>query len=170
TMKFPSVYLMGPKAHAEILSVAYGGKGQHTEAGSKVIHAAPQTSSHITSKSISQHDGRTSYRGLVEVMPGAHGIKTSVVCDALLLDKDARSDTYPYNEIHEDDVTAGHEASVSKVSDEQLFYLMSRGIKREEALAMIVRGFIDPIVKELPMEYALEMNRLIQLQMEGSVG
>lgn len=170
TMKFPSVYLMGAGAHAEILSVAYGGKNQHTEAGSKVIHAAPNTTSNILSKSISQYNGRTSYRGLVEVHPGATGSKSNVVCDALLLDKEARSDTYPYNDIHEDDVNVGHEASVSKVSDEQLFYLMSRGIPQEEAMAMIVRGFIDPIVKELPMEYALEMNRLIQLQMEGSVG
>lgn len=170
TMKFPSVYLMGEKAHAEVLSVAYGGKDQHTEAGSKVIHCAPNTTSTITSKSISQFNGRTSYRGLVEIQPGAKGSKSNVVCDALLLDKDARSDTYPYNEIHEDDVETGHEATVSKVSDEQIFYLMSRGVKEEEALAMIVRGFIDPIVKELPMEYALEMNRLIALQMEGSVG
>lgn len=170
TMKFPSVYLMGSGAHAEILSMAYGGRNQHTEAGSKIIHAAPYTTSNVTSKSISQFNGRTSYRGLVEVRPGAVGVKANVVCDALLLDKEARSDTYPYNDIHEDDVTIGHEASVSKVSDEQLFYLMSRGIKSEEALAMVVRGFIDPIVKELPMEYALEMNRLIQLQMEGSVG
>ncbi len=170
TMKFPSVYLMGRGAHAEILSVAYAGQNQHTEAGSKVIHAAPETTSQITSKSISQFNGRASYRGLVEVQPGATDSKAHVTCDALLLNKEARSDTYPYNDIHEDDVTFGHEASVSKVSDEQLFYLMSRGIKQEEALAMIVRGFIDPIVKELPMEYALEMNRLIQLQMEGSVG
>ena len=170
TMKFPSVYLMGRGARAEILSVAYAGKGQHTESGSKVIHAAPDTTSQITSKSISQFDGRTSYRGLVDVQPGAYGSKASVVCDALLLDKQARSDTYPYNDIHEDDVTIGHEASVSKISDEQLFYLMSRGIKEIDALAMIIRGFIDPIVKELPMEYALEMNQLIKLQMEGSVG
>jgi Fe-S cluster assembly protein SufB len=170
TMKFPSVYLMGRGAHAEILSVAYGGKGQHTEAGSKVIHAAPETTSNITSKSISQYDGRTTYRGLVDVQPGATGVKANVVCDALLLNPESRTDTYPYNDIHEDDVAIGHEASVSKVSDEQLFYLTSRGIKPDEALAMIVRGFIDPIVKELPMEYALEMNRLIQLQMEGSVG
>lgn len=170
TMKFPSVYLMGSGAHAEILSVAYAGKGQHTEAGSKIIHAAPNTTSHIASKSISQFDGRTSYRGQVEMQPGVNGSKASVACDALLLDKEARTDTYPYNDIDEDDVSFGHEASVSKVSDEQLFYLTSRGIKKEEALAMIVRGFIDPVVKELPMEYALEMNRLIQLQMEGSVG
>ncbi len=161
---------MGPGAHAEILSMAYGGRGQHTEAGSKIVHAGPYTTSNIVSKSISQYNGRTSYRGLVEVMPGAVGVKANVVCDALLLDKDARSDTYPYNEIHEDHCQVSHEASVSKVSDEQLFYLMSRGIKEEEALTMIIRGFIDPIVKELPMEYALEMNRLIQLQMEGSVG
>lgn len=170
TMKFPSVYLMGEGAHAEILSVAYGGKDQHTEAGAKVIHCAPKTTSTITSKSISQFNGRTSYRGLVEVQPGSIDAKSSVVCDALLLDKESRTDTYPYNEINEDDVEVGHEASVSKISDEQVFYLMSRGIKQEEAMAMIVRGFIDPIVKELPMEYALEMNRLIEMQMEGSVG
>ncbi len=170
TMKFPGVYLMGPGAHAEILSMAYGGRGQHTEAGSKIIHAAPYTTSNIVSKSISQYDGRTSYRGLIEVMPGARSVKANVVCDALLLDREARSDTYPYNEIHEDHCQVSHEASVSKVSDEQLFYLMSRGIKEDEALAMIIRGFIDPVVKELPMEYALEMNRLIELQMEGSVG
>ena len=170
TMKFPSVYLMGEGARAEILSVAYAGRDQHTEAGAKVIHAAPKTTSTITSKSISQHNGRTTYRGLMEVQPGATAVKSNVVCDALLLDKQARSDTYPYNDIHEDDIEVGHEASVSKVSDEQIFYLMSRGIKQEEALAMIVRGFIEPVVKELPMEYALEMNRLIALQMEGSVG
>ncbi|MFC2150244.1 Fe-S cluster assembly protein SufB [Calditrichota bacterium] len=170
TMKFPSVYLMGEGAHAEILSVAYAGKGQHTEAGAKCIHVAPNTTSQITSKSISQFDGRSTYRGLLEVHPGATGVKSNVECDALLLDKEARSDTYPYNDIHEDDVEVGHEASVSKISDEQLFYLMSRGIKQEEALAMIVRGFIDPVAKELPMEYAVELNRLIELQMEGSVG
>jgi len=170
TMKFPAVYLMGEGAHAEILSVAYAGKGQHTEAGSKIVHGAPRTTSHILSKSISQFDGRTSYRGLVDVPKDSVGVVANVVCDALLLNSDARSDTYPYNVVHEDNVSVGHEASVSKVSDEQIFYLMSRGIKEEEALAMIIRGFIDPIVKELPMEYALEMNRLIQLQMEGSVG
>lgn len=170
TVKFPSVYLMGPNARAEILSVAYGGKNQHTEAGSKVFHAAPYTSSTITSKSISQFNGRTTYRGLVHIMPGAHHSKSNVVCDALLLNPESRTDTYPYNLVEEDDAQIGHEASVSKVSEEQLFYLMSRGITEEEALAMIVRGFIEPIVKELPMEYALEMNRLIKLQMEGSVG
>jgi Fe-S cluster assembly protein SufB len=170
TMKYPSVYLMGEGAHAEILSVAYGASGQHTEAGTKIIHAAPNTTSTVTSKSISQGTGRTSYRGLIEVQKGATGCKSSVVCDALLLDVESRTDTYPYNKILETDVEFGHEASVSKISDEQIFYLMSRGIKQEDALAMIVRGFIDPIVKELPMEYALEMNRLIELQMEGSVG
>ncbi len=170
TMKYPSVYLMGRGAHAEILSMAYAGKGQHTEAGSKIVHVAPHTTTNIVSKSISQFEGRTSYRGLVEVMPDAVGVKANVVCDALLLNKEARSDTYPYNEIHEDHCQVSHEASVSKVSDEQLFYLMSRGIKEDDALAMIIRGFIDPVVKELPMEYALEMNRLIAMQMEGSVG
>ena len=170
TMKYPSVYLMGRNSHAEILSVAYGGKKQHTEAGAKVIHAAPNTTSNITSKSISQFDGRTSYRGLIEVHPGAKGSKSSVVCDALLLDKESRSDTYPYMDILEDDVNVGHEASVSRVSEEQLFYLMSRGLKEVDAMAMIVRGFIEPIVKELPMEYAVEMNRLVEMQMEGSVG
>jgi len=152
------------------LAVAYGAKDQHSEAGSKISHAAPNTTSNILSKSISQYNGRTSYRGLVEVLPGSTGVKANVVCDALLLDPEARSDTYPYNEVHEDNVRVGHEASVSKVSEEQLFYLMSRGIKEQEALTMIIRGFIDPVVKELPMEYALEMNRLIQLQMEGTVG
>ena len=170
TMKYPGVYLMESGAHAEILSMAYAGKGQHTEAGSKIIHVAPRTSSNIVSKSISQYNGRSTYRGLVEVMPGAVGVKANVVCDALLLDGEARSDTYPYNEIHEDNSQVSHEASVSKVSDEQIFYLMSRGIDEQEALAMIIRGFIDPVVKELPMEYALEMNRLIDLQMEGSIG
>ncbi|MBT7787820.1 MAG: Fe-S cluster assembly protein SufB, partial [Calditrichaeota bacterium] len=170
TMKYPSVYLLGEGAHAETLSVAYAGRGQHTEAGAKCIHAAPHTTSTITSKSISQYDGRTSYRGLIEILPGARKAKSSVVCDALILDPEARSDTYPYSYIDESDVEIGHEASVSKISDDQLFYLMSRGISEVEALSLIVRGFIDPVAKELPMEFAVELNHLIELQMEGSVG
>ena len=170
TMKYPSCYLIGPRAHGEILSLAFAGPGQHQDAGGKVIHAAPHTSSKITSKSISRGGGRTSYRGLLKVHKGAEGSKSHVVCDALLLDPQSRSDTYPYIEIDEDNVTIGHEASVSKIGEEQLFYLMSRGLSQEEAATMVVSGFIEPLVKELPMEYAVEMNRLIQLQMEGSVG
>ncbi|RME60456.1 MAG: Fe-S cluster assembly protein SufB, partial [Caldilineae bacterium] len=170
TMKYPSVYMMGPKAHGEILSMAFANRGQHQDAGGKVIHAAPYTSSKIVSKSISKDGGRSSYRGLLKVARGAHHSKSNVVCDALLLDEHSRSDTYPYIEIEEDDVSVGHEASVSKIGEEQLFYLMSRGISEDEAAAMIVGGFIEPMVKELPMEYAVEMNRLIQLQMEGSIG
>lgn len=170
TMKYPSCYLLGPGAHGEILSMAFAGPGQHQDAGGKVIHFAPHTSSKITSKSISKGSGRSSYRGLLKVHKGANDCKSNVVCDALLLDEKARSDTYPYIEINEDDVTIGHEASVSKVGEEQLFYLMSRGLSEEEATTMVVSGFIEPLVKELPMEYAIEMNRLIQLQMEGSVG
>jgi Fe-S cluster assembly protein SufB len=170
TMKYPSCYLIGPRAHGEILSLAFAGAGQHQDAGGKVIHAAPHTSSKITSKSISRGGGRTSYRGLLKVHKGAVGAKSHVVCDALLLDPQSRSDTYPYIEIDEDNVTIGHEASVSKIGEEQLFYLMSRGLNQEEAATMVVSGFIEPLVKELPMEYAVEMNRLIQLQMEGSVG
>jgi Fe-S cluster assembly protein SufB len=170
TMKYPSCYLIGPRAHGEILSIAFAGKGQHQDAGGKVIHAAPHTSSTITSKSISRSGGRASYRGLLKVHKGAVDVKSNVVCDALLLDETSRSDTYPYIEIDEDDVTIGHEASVSKVGEEQLFYLMSRGLSEEEATTMVVSGFIEPLVKELPMEYAIEMNRLIQLQMEGSIG
>ncbi|MDW8065073.1 MAG: Fe-S cluster assembly protein SufB [Anaerolineae bacterium] len=170
TMKYPSVYLMEPGARGEILSIAFAGRGQHQDAGGKAIHAAPHTSSRIISKSISKDGGRTSYRGLVRVYPGAEGAKVSVNCDALILDEISRSDTYPYMEIEEDNVTIGHEATVSKISDEQLFYLMSRGISQEEAAAMIVTGFVEPLVKELPMEYAVEMNRLIRLQMSGSVG
>ena len=170
TMKYPAVYMMGPKAHGEILSIAFAGKGQHQDAGGKVVHAAPNTSSKIVSKSISKNGGRASYRGLLKVAKGAHHSRSNVVCDALLLDSDSRSDTYPYIEIDEDDVSVGHEASVSKIGEEQLFYLMSRGIDEDEAAAMIVGGFIEPLVKELPMEYAVEMNRLIQLQMEGSIG
>ncbi|HZU85868.1 MAG TPA: Fe-S cluster assembly protein SufB, partial [Anaerolineaceae bacterium] len=170
TMKYPSCYLKGPGAHGEILSMAFAGPGQHQDAGGKVIHFAPNTSSKITSKSISKGGGRASYRGLLKVYKGAKGSRSNVVCDALLLDPKSRSDTYPYIEIDEDDVTIGHEASVSKVGEEQLFYLMSRGLSEEEATTMVVSGFIEPLVKELPMEYAVEMNRLIQLQMEGSVG
>ncbi len=170
TMKYPAVYMMGPKAHGEILSIAFAGEGQHQDAGAKVVHAAPDTTSKIVSKSISKNGGRASYRGLLKVAPGAVHSSSSVVCDALLLDEESRSDTYPYIEIEEDDVKVGHEASVSRIGEEQLFYLMSRGIDEDEAAAMIVGGFIEPLVKELPMEYAVEMNRLIQLQMEGSIG
>jgi len=170
TMKYPSCYLKEPGAHGEILSMAFAGKGQHQDAGGKVIHFAPYTSSKIVSKSISKSGGRSSYRGLLKVYKGAKGVKSNVVCDALLLDETSRSDTYPYIEIDEEDVTIGHEATVSKVGEEQLFYLMSRGLNEDEATSMVVSGFIEPLVKELPMEYAIEMNRLIQLQMEGSIG
>jgi len=170
TMKYPSCYLIGPGAHGEILSMAFAGEGQHQDAGGKVIHVAPHTSSKVTSKSISKGSGRSSYRGLMKVYKGAKDARSNVVCDALLLDDTSRSDTYPYIEIDEDDVTIGHEASVSKVGEEQLFYLMSRGLSKEEATTMVVSGFIEPLVKELPMEYAIEMNRLIQIQMEGSIG
>ncbi len=170
TMKYPSCYLLEPGAHGEILSMAFAGKGQVQDAGGKVIHFAPHTSSKITSKSISKNGGRASYRGLLKVYPGAKGSKSSVVCDALLLDPNSRSDTYPTIEVDEEDVTIGHEATVSRVGEEQLFYLMSRGLTQEDATTMVVSGFIEPLVKELPMEYAVEMNRLIQLQMAGSVG
>ncbi|MFZ2358096.1 MAG: Fe-S cluster assembly protein SufB [Anaerolineae bacterium] len=170
TMKYPAVYMMGPRAHGEILSIAFAGHGQTLDAGGKVVHGAPNTSSKIISKSISKNGGRASYRGLLKVAKGASGSKSTVVCDALLLDDHSRSDTYPYIEIDEQDVQVGHEASVSKVNEEQIFYLMSRGLGEEEAATMIVSGFIEPMVKELPMEYAVEMNRLIQLQMEGSIG
>lgn len=170
TMKYPAVYLMEPGAHGEILSIAFAGKGQVQDAGGKVVHGAPHTTSKITSKSISMHGGQASYRGLLKVYEGAHHSRSNVVCDALLLDDKSRSDTYPYIEIDEQDVTVGHEASVSKVGEDQLFYLMSRGLSEEQANAMVVNGFIEPLVKELPMEYALELNRLIQLQMEGSIG
>ena len=170
TMKYPSCYLVGERAHGEILSLAFAAKGQHQDTGGKVIHIAPNTSSKITSKSISKGTGRASYRGLLKVHKGAYNSRSNVVCDALLLDHSSRSDTYPYIEIDEDDVSIGHEASVSKVGEEQLFYLMSRGLTEEEATSMVVSGFIEPLVKELPMEYAIEMNRLIQLQMEGSIG
>src|SRR5216110_379952 len=170
TQKYPSVYMMEPGAHGEILSIAFAGKGQHQDAGGKVVHCAPNTTSKIISKSISKDGGRAGYRGLVKVQKGAEDCRSTVNCDALILDEASRSDTYPYMEIEEDKVTIGHEATVSKIGDEQLFYLMARGIPAEESAAMIVSGFIEPVVKELPMEYAVEMNRLIQLQMEGSVG
>ena len=170
TMKYPAVWLMGEGAHGEILSLAFAGKGQHQDTGGKIVHAAPNTSSVITSKSISKAGGRSSYRGLLKVAKGAYNSKSSVVCDALVLDSQSATDTYPYIEIEENDVTIGHEASVTKVSEEQLFYLMSRGIDEDQAAGLIVSGFIEPIVKELPMEYALEMNRLIEMEMEGSVG
>ena len=170
TMKYPSVYLMEPGAKGDVLSVAFAGKGQHQDAGGKMIHVAPNTTSTITSKSISKAGGRTSYRGHVKIYPGANNCKSFVKCDALLLDDESRSDTYPYNDVDAENVTLGHEATVSKVSDEQLFYLMSRGIPRAEAETMIVNGFIEPFTKELPLEYAVELNRLIQLEMEGSVG
>ena len=170
TMKYPSVYLVGKRAHGEVLSVAFAGSGQHQDAGAKMVHAAPETTSIITSKSISKGTGRTSYRGLVKIYPGSKKSKSTVRCDALILDTTARSDTYPYMEIDEEDVTIGHEASVSKVGEEQLFYLMSRGLSESEATAMVVNGFIEPIVKTLPMDYAIEMNRLIQMQMAGAIG
>lgn len=170
TMKYPAVYMVEPGARGEILSIAFASAGQHQDAGAKVVHAAPNTSSRIVSKSISKNGGRSSYRGLVRVEKGATKSKSSVVCDALILDDHSRSDTYPYIEVDEQDVTIGHEASVSRIGEEQLFYLTSRGLSEPEASAMIVNGFIEPLVKELPMEYAVEMNRLIELQMEGSVG
>ena len=170
TMKYPAVYLLGPGAHGEILSVAFAKDGQHQDAGGKVVHAAANTSSRIISKSISKGQGRASYRGLCKVYPGAVNAKSSVECDALLLNENSQTDTYPHIEIEEEQCSIGHEASVSKISDEQLFYLMSRGLSEDEASTMIVRGFIEPIAKELPLEYAVELNRLIELEMEGSVG
>ena len=170
TMKYPAVWLMGEHAKGETLSIAFAGEGQHQDAGSKMVHAAPNTSSSIVSKSVARGGGRTSYRGLVQILEGAHGSKSTVKCDALLVDDISRSDTYPYVDVREDDVSMGHEATVSKVSADQLFYLMSRGMTEDEAMAMIVRGFIEPIARELPMEYAIELNRLIELQMEGAVG
>ena len=170
TMKYPAVWLLGEHAKGETLSVAFAGEGQHQDAGAKMVHAAPHTSSTIISKSVARGGGRTSYRGLVQVQEGAHHSKSTVKCDALLVDTVSRSDTYPYVDVREDDVSMGHEATVSKVSEDQLFYLMSRGLTEDEAMAMIVRGFVEPIARELPMEYALELNRLIELQMEGAVG
>jgi Fe-S cluster assembly protein SufB len=170
SMKYPACYLMGERAKGETLSIAFAGEGQHQDTGAKMIHAAPMTSSSIVSKSISRGGGRTSYRGLVKVLDGAEEAKSNVLCDALLVDQISRSDTYPYVDVRVDDVQMGHEATVSKVSEDQLFYLMSRGLAEAEAMAMIVRGFVEPVARELPMEYALELNRLIELQMEGSVG
>jgi Fe-S cluster assembly protein SufB len=170
TSKYPAVWLMEEGAHGEVLSIAFAGAGQHLDAGAKMVHVAPNTTSLITSKSISKDGGRAGYRGLVRVEPGAEGSRSFVRCDALILDEDSRSDTYPYMEIEEANIDIGHEATVSKVGEDQLFYLMSRGLTEEQATAMVVAGFIEPIVKELPMEYAVELNRLIELQMEGSVG
>lgn len=170
TMKYPAVWLTGEHAKGETLSVAFAGAGQHQDAGAKMVHAAPNTSSAIISKSVARAGGRTSYRGLIQVDEGAYNAKTTVKCDALLVDDNSRSDTYPYIDCREDDVSMGHEATVSKVSEDQLFYLMQRGMNEDEAMAMIVRGFVEPIARELPMEYAIELNRLIELQMEGSVG
>jgi Fe-S cluster assembly protein SufB len=170
TMKYPSIYLLGKGARGEVLSVAFAGAGMHTDAGGKAIHVAPHTSSVITSKSVSKGGGRTGYRGLVRVEPGAHHSKSMVRCDALILDEQSRSDTYPYVEVEEETAQLGHEASVSRVGEDQLFYLMSRGLSEAEATAMVVNGFIEPITRELPMEYAVELNRLIELQMEGSIG
>jgi Fe-S cluster assembly protein SufB len=170
TMKYPAIWLTGEHARGETLSVAFAGAGQHQDTGSKMVHAAPHTQSSIVAKSVARAGGRSGYRGLVHIHPGAHGSSNNVLCDALLVDNDSRSDTYPYIDIREDDVTLGHEATVSKVSEDQLFYLMSRGMEETEAMAMIVRGFIEPIARELPMEYALELNKLIELQMEGSLG
>lgn len=170
TMKYPSVFLMEPGAHGEILSIAFAGRGQTQDAGGKAVHIAPRTTSQIISKSICKNGGRSSYRGLLRVYPEAEGSKSTVVCDALLLDEYSESDTYPYIEIENPNVTIGHEATVSKIGDDQLFYLMSRGLTEDEASAMIVNGFLEPLTKELPMEYSIEMNRLIQLQMEGSIG
>ena len=170
TMKYPAVYLMEPGAHGEVLSIAFASEGQHQDAGAKMVHAAPDTSSIITSKSISRAGGRAGYRGHVSVLPGAKRSKSNVVCDALLFDDESRSDTYPYMDIEESNTAVQHEATVSKIGEQQLFYLMSRGLTEEQAMAMVVSGFIEPIVRELPMEYAVEMNRLIELQMEGSIG
>jgi Fe-S cluster assembly protein SufB len=170
TMKYPSVYLMEPGAHGEILSIAFAGRGQIQDAGGKAIHVAPHTTSQILSKSIAKDGGRSSYRGLLKVYPEANNSKSTVVCDALLLDEYSESDTYPYIEIEAPDVAIGHEATVSKIGDDQIFYLQSRGLSEDEANAMVVNGFLEPLTKELPMEYSIEMNRLIQLQMEGSIG
>ncbi len=170
TMKYPAVVLVGPKASGEVLSVAYAGPGQHQDAGAKMTHAAPETTSKIVSKSISKDGGRTSYRGLVRIEPDAYGCKSHVQCDALILDDQSTSDTYPYMEVGSRDAIVGHEATVSKIADDQLFYLMSRGLSQQQAMGMIVNGFIEPITRTLPMEYAVEWSRLIELQMEGSVG
>ena len=170
TMKYPACYLMGEHARGETLSIGFAGTGQHQDTGAKMVHMAPKTSSSIVAKSVSRGGGRTSYRGLVQVQSRATQSKSNVLCDALLVDKISRTDTYPYVDVRTEDVVMGHEATVSKVNEDQLFYLMSRGLDENEAMATIVRGFVEPIAKHLPMEYALELNRLIELQMEGSVG
>jgi len=169
-MKYPAVWLTGEGAKGEVLSVAYANDGQHQDAGAKMVHTAPNTTSNILSKSISKGKGRTSYRGLVRIDEGATNARAAVKCDALMLDDESRSDTYPYMEINQDDATIEHEATVSKLSEDQLFYLQARGIDEDEATAMIVRGFIEPIARELPMEYAVELNRLIEIEMEGAIG
>ncbi|MBI4258913.1 MAG: Fe-S cluster assembly protein SufB [Thaumarchaeota archaeon] len=170
TMKYPSVYLLGPRSRAEIISVAYAGRGRHQDAGAKAVHMAPYTTSRITSKSVSKDGGRTSYRGLLHVAKGAHHVTSHVRCDALLLDLESRTDTYPYVEINDDTATISHEATVGKIGEDQIFYLMSRGLSEVEAYNMIVMGFIEPFTKELPMTYAVEMNRLMALEMSGGVG
>ena len=170
TMKYPAIFLMGPRARGEVQSLAFSGQGQHQDAGAKIIHAAPDTSSKIVSKSISKGGGRGTYRGILKVNKGASNVKSHVSCDALLLDENSRSDTYPVMKIEEDDVQIAHEATVAKIGQEQLFYLMSRGLSEEEAASAIVNGFAQPIIKQLPMEYALELNRLLEVEMTGSVG
>ena len=170
TMKYPGIYLMGPKAYGETLSIAFAGKGQHQDTGAKMVHLAPDTTSKITSKSVSRADGRSTYRGLLNVAKGATNVKSTVRCDALLLDDTSKTDTYPYMKINQEDATITHEATVGKIGDEQIFYLMTRGFSEEEALTLIVNGFMEPFTKELPMEYAVELNRLIKLEMDNSVG
>lgn len=170
TMKYPGVYLLGKNAHAEVVSIAFAGSDQHQDAGAKAVHLASDTTSRITSKSVSKQSGRTTYRGLLHVAKGATGVKSNVRCDALLLDENSRTDTYPYVEVNEDDATISHEATVGKIGEDQIFYLMSRGFSESDALSLIVGGFIEPFTKELPMEYAVELNRLVKLEMEGSVG
>ncbi len=170
TMKYPGIYLMGPKAYGETLSIAFAGKGQHQDTGAKMVHMAPDTTSKITSKSVSRSNGRSTYRGLLHVAKGATNVKSTVRCDALLLDETSKTDTYPYMEINQEDATVTHEATVGKIGDEQIFYLMTRGFNEEEALSLIVNGFMEPFTKELPMEYAVELNRLIKLEMDNSVG
>ena len=170
TMKYPGIYLMGPKAYGETLSIAFAGKGQHQDTGAKMVHMAPDTTSKITSKSVSRSNGRSTYRGLLHVAKGATNVKSTVRCDALLLDETSKTDTYPYMEINHEDATVTHEATVGKIGDEQIFYLMTRGFSEEEALSLIVNGFMEPFTKELPMEYAVELNRLIKLEMDNSVG
>ena len=170
TMKYPGVYMLGKNSHAEVISVAFAGSGQHQDAGAKAVHLAPHTTSRITSKSVSKDSGRTTYRGLLHVAKGATEVKSNVRCDALLLDDNSRTDTYPYVEVNEDDATVSHEATVGKIGDDQIFYLMSRGFTESDALSLIVGGFMEPFTKELPMEYAVELNRLVKMEMEGSVG